>query len=444
MSVTRKVVWSEGMFLQPHHFQQHDRYLENLVEARAAHLRPYAWGCRELTVDPGLLAIGKVGLATARGVLPDGTPFAVPDQDDAPTPIEVPDDARNTVVYLALPTRQAGMAETDVTDDRASLARFQVAETEVRDSNAGAESRAPVAVGRLRLRLLLEGSELAAHSHLGVARIVEKRADKQIVLDEAFIPPCLDARASPRLTGFVTEIAGLLHHRGEELASRIAGPGRGGVSEVADFLLLQAVNRAEPVFRHLDGVTGLHPEDLYRVTLALAGELATFTAPRKRPLEFPVYAHQALKETYAPLMAEIRRSLSMVLEQNAIPIPLQETKFGIRIATVADRVLLRTAVFVLAVNAQVPAETIRARFPSQTKIGPVEKIRDLVNLQLPGIGLRALPVAPRQIPYHAGFNYFELDRSGELWKALDTASGCAFHIAGDYPGLELELWAIRG
>ena len=54
MSVTRKVVWSEGMFLQPHHFQQHDRYLENLVEARAAHLRPYAWGCRELTVDPGL------------------------------------------------------------------------------------------------------------------------------------------------------------------------------------------------------------------------------------------------------------------------------------------------------------------------------------------------------------------------------------------------------
>jgi type VI secretion system protein ImpJ len=143
-------------------------------------------------------------------------------------------------------------------------------------------------------------------------------------------------------------------------------------------------------------------------------------------------------------MAELRRSLSMVLEQNAIPIPLQETKFGIRVATVADRLLFRTAVFVLAVNAQVPAETIRSRFPSQIKIGPVEKIRELVNLQLPGVALRPLPVAPRQIPYHAGFNYFELDRSGDMWKALETASGCAIHVAGDYPGLELELWAIRG
>jgi type VI secretion system protein ImpJ len=444
MSVTRKVVWSEGMFLQPHHFQQHDRYLEGLVEARAGHLRPSPWGFWDLTLDVGLLAIGKLGLATARGILPDGTAFAVPDQDDGPTPLEVPDEVKNTTVYLAVPTRQGGMVETDASDDRSSLARYAVAETEVRDSNAGSESRAPVQVGRLRLRLLLEGPELAAHSHVGVARVVEKRADKQVVLDEAFIPPCLDLRASPRLAGFVSEIAGLLHHRGEELAGRMGGPGRGGVSEVADFLLLQAVNRAEPVFRHLDGLADLHPEDLYRGALALAGELATFTAPRRRPPELPVYAHHALKETFAPLMAEIRRSLSMVLEQNAIPIPLQETKFGIRVAAVADRLLFRTAVFVLAVNAQVPAETIRARFPSQTKVGPVEKIRDLVNLALPGIGLRPLPVAPRQIPYHAGFNYFELDRSSELWKALETSSGCAIHVAGDYPALELELWAIRG
>ena len=29
MSWDNKVVWSEGMFLRPQHFQQHDRYLEN-------------------------------------------------------------------------------------------------------------------------------------------------------------------------------------------------------------------------------------------------------------------------------------------------------------------------------------------------------------------------------------------------------------------------------
>jgi type VI secretion system protein ImpJ len=78
------------------------------------------------------------------------------------------------------------------------------------------------------------------------------------------------------------------------------------------------------------------------------------------------------------------------------------------------------------------------------KIGPVERIRDLVNLQLPGVTMRPLPVAPRQIPYHAGFNYFELEtRNNELWKQLEASGGLAMHIAGEFPGLELEFWAIR-
>jgi type VI secretion system protein ImpJ len=50
MSVNSKVVWSEGLLLQPHHFQQHDRYLENLVQARCAGLRPYPWGVSALKI----------------------------------------------------------------------------------------------------------------------------------------------------------------------------------------------------------------------------------------------------------------------------------------------------------------------------------------------------------------------------------------------------------
>ena len=114
------------------------------------------------------------------------------------------------------------------------------------------------------------------------------------------------------------------------------------------------------------------------------------------------------------------------------------------VARPADQELQRTASFVLAVAAQIPGEALRARFPTQTKIGPVERIRDLVNLQLPGVTMRPLPVAPRQIPYHAGFSYFELDtRNNELWKQLESSGGLAMHIAGEFPGLELEFWAIR-
>src|SRR5690606_1503539 len=115
-----------------------------------------------------------------------------------------------------------------------------------------------------------------------------------------------------------------------------------------------------------------------------------------------------------------------------------------RVAPITDRSLLTSASFVLAVRADMPAEVLRRNFPNQVKIGPVEQIRELVNVALPGITVRPLPVAPRQIPYHAGVTYFELDRSGQHWKQLATSGGFAIHVAGEFPGLEMEFWAIKG
>jgi len=54
-----------------------------------------------------------------------------------------------------------------------------------------------------------------------------------------------------------------------------------------------------------------------------------------------------------------------------------------------------------------------------------------------------LPTAPRQIPYHAGFHYFELNRHGEHWEKLRSSGGIAIHLSGSYPELQLSLWAIR-
>jgi type VI secretion system protein ImpJ len=157
----------------------------------------------------------------------------------------------------------------------------------------------------------------------------------------------------------------------------------------------------------------------------------------------PDYRHDRLRESFEPVMAALRAELSAVLEQAAIPIPIELRKFGVRVAMPPDRALYRTAVFILAARADLPAEDLRRRFPAQLKVGPVEKIRDLVNVQLPGVPVHAVPVAPRQIPYHAGFVYFELDQSSDLWAQLETSGGLAMHVAGEFPGLALELWAIR-
>ena len=86
---------------------------------------------------------------------------------------------------------------------------------------------------------------------------------------------------------------------------------------------------------------------------------------------------------------------------------------------------------------------MRRHFAGQVKLGPVEEIRQLVNSALPGIGMRPLPVAPRQIPYHAGVVYFQLEAESPYWAKMTTSGGVAVHVSGDYPGLTMELWAIR-
>jgi type VI secretion system protein ImpJ len=442
MAWKNKVVWSEGMLLQPQHLQQHDRYWQSQLEARVTGLRPYGWGFATLKIDEQQLALGKLALQACDAVLPDGTPFSLPAEDDLPLPLDIPADARNVLVVLALPLRRHGVTEVGNQEGPDNFARHRSEDYEAWDSN-GLDNSALMQVGKLRLRLALESEVANAYTTLGIARIIERRPDNRVVLDPDYCPPCLNFRAAPRLAAFADELVGMLHQRGEALASRLSQPGANGAAEIADFLLLQLLNRAEPLFTHLSGIADVHPETLYRAMLELAGELATFTEASKRATAHALYRHDQLIESFAPLMGDLRRSLSTVMDAQAVSIPLEERQFGIRVAVLADKELLRSATFVLAVSAQMLPEMVRNGFPAQVKIGSIEQIRDLVNLQLPGIGLRPMAVAPRQLPFYAGFTYFELDRSSEYWQPLSNSAGFAMHVAGDFPGLQMQFWAIR-
>lgn len=443
MSANNKIAWTEGLFLRPQHFQQQDRATERYIETRCQTLRSHSWGLTELELERDLLAIGKLGLRRASGVFPDGTPFRMPDDEPLPTPLDIGANLRDQVIYLAVPLRKAGALDAARGDSHDGLVRYRINEVEARDSTSNASTMALLEVASLRTRLLPASEPAEDYARIPVAHVVECRADKKVVLEERFMPTVLDARTATPLATFITELLGLMHQRGEALAGRVTATGRGVSAEIADFLMLQVINRYEPLVAHFADSGVIHPEDLYRLCVMAAGEFATFTSTAKRPPNIAGYRHERLRESFEPVMAALRASLSAVLEQSAVPIPIEPKKFGISVATVADRPLLTTAVFILAARADLPAEELRRRFPQQLKIGPVEKIRDLVNLQLPGVPVHPVPVAPRQIPFHAGFVYFELDQSNELWAQLKNSGGIAVHVAGEFPGLNMELWAIR-
>lgn len=444
MSWDNRVVWSEGLFLRPQHFQQNDRYVEKLVRSRAAALRGYGWGFTELRLNREMLSLGRIAIDSARGVLEDGTPFSLPEDADPPPPYAVPEQLRDSLIHLALPLLQAGAVEVDARHAAELPVRHGVAEQMLTDSNAGEREAVSIEVARPQFRLLAEAADRAGFCCLPVARLVELRADRQVVLDEAHIPPMLDCAAARPLANIITEVTGLLRHRAEALAARVAQSGTGGVAEIADFLLLQAINRYEPQFAHLSTAAQVHPETLFTLCAALAGELATFARAEKRPAPLEPYRHEDPARSFQPLLRSLRAALNMVLEQSAVPVPLRQHKYGVHVAEVADRTLYAEAAFVLAVRADVRAERLRRELPAQIKIGPAERLKELVNVALPGIGITPLPVAPRQIPFHAGVTYFEIDRQAPLWREMRAASALALHVAGEFPNLEMALWAIRG
>jgi type VI secretion system protein ImpJ len=444
MSAHNRVVWSEGLFLQPQHFQQQDRYFERYVETRCHALTSYSWGFTEIEFERDFLKIGKVGLRRLAGVFPDGTPFRMPDDDPLPAPIDIGADVRDQRLHLAVPLRRAGELEAARGPGAEDLMRQEIREFQAANVAPGGGEPATLEVAALRTRLLLDSAVSEAYACVPLAHVVECRADQQVVLDEQFIPTVLQVRAANRLTTVMTELLGLFHQRGEALGGRVAATGRGAAAEIADFLMLQTINRCEPLLSHFVETAVLHPEQLFQFCVAAAGELTTFTTTSKRTPRFPGYRHDRLKESFEPVIASLRESMSKVMTQTAIAIPLEPRRFGISLAIVPDRTLFSTAVFILAARADGPAENVRQRFPTQVKVAPAEKIGDLVRQGLPGVPVVPIPVAPRQIPFHAGYAYFELDQSHELWDQLKNSGGVAIYVPGDFPGLTMEFWAIRG
>lgn len=443
MSLDSKVVWSEGMFLNPQHFQQQERYFERLLEGKCSAYGAYGWGMHAFEVDQQLLTLGKVSVIKGSGVFPDGSPFSFPDVDDSPPVFEVPENTHNSIVYICVPVKRPGAVDVIEQDNTQGLARYYSSEQETRDVSHESGDNISLNVGKLRFRLMLESDDLSGYACIGLIRIAEAREDKNVLLDDDYISSCLDSNKSPKLAGYLTEIIGLLHHRGEAIAGRLADTNRGGTAEIADYMMLQLINRIEPMSNHLSTMNGLHPVDLFAESVQMVGELSTFVSKNKRAPVFPAYLHDDLQATFTPVINEFRSCLSMVYEQTAVSLNLVEKKYGIRVAEIADKSLIGSAMFVLSVRADVPEEALRAHLPAQIKIGPVERIRQLVNAAMPGIGLKPLPVAPRQIPYHSGYTYFQLDQQSDFWAELKHSGGFALHIGGDFPGLEIEFWAIR-
>jgi type VI secretion system protein ImpJ len=403
MSWYSKVMWSEGLFLRPHHLQQTDRYVEHLVENRTRHISPYPWGFSYLELDRDLAQQSKLSVRRAAGIMPDGTPFDVPGDSPIPEPIDVPDSAATQIAWISMPVAAPNTREVDSQSSESASRYTSGAETFI-DSTSPLRVEEEIDVAYPRLSFELRKTAKPGFIGLAMARIVDNKL--------------------------------------EELARYAADPTAGGGLQSVDYFVLQLLNRYITVLKHLRSSRYVHPERLYEELLRLAGELATFATPERRAREYPVYDHDNLENVFGPLIRDIQDFLSARLGRRAIRLEIIDRAQNAFVSTIRDRSLFRNASFVLEVAARRPLIEIQHQFPNLFKVGPNTKMNEIVHAHLPGVPLVHLPTPPPQIRAITDHVYFYLDRKSPLWPEFSTASSIGMHFSGDWPELQLELWAI--
>ena len=138
--------------------------------------------------------------------------------------------------HLAVPLRRSGELDIARAGEQDDLVRYEMRELQTRNVASNAGDPALLEVAALRTRFLLQSDATHAYACVPLAQIVECRADKQVVLDDSFIPTVMHTRTASRLATLTSELLGLFHQRGEVLGGRVAATGRGGAAEFGEFL----------------------------------------------------------------------------------------------------------------------------------------------------------------------------------------------------------------
>ena len=449
MSERRPVVWSEGLLLSPQHLQQNDRALRHLVAQRFRMAGGFDFGLTRLTIDAEAVRNGRIVLTAAAGVLPDGTPFSLPDDDPLPPQrtIEGHFDAKQDAIalHLGVPSSSASRAQLgDGVTPGAPGPRFAADTAELPDDNTAQGAR-PVEVQRRHFQVLFPDDAVGEHDALPIAELV-RTPEGAYALRDAYLPPCLSIGASEALLRQIRVLNEMLIGKSTTLGDQRRQ--RGGIADfssqdTANALLLYTVDARIPALSHALLHRGAHPEDVYLELMELAGQLCAFT-DKIHPRDLPPYDHRALTVTFEKLEAALRDLLDIQPVDRATRVMLENKGGGMWAGRITDeRLVAPGAGLYLGVRADAEEQKLAAELPSKIKIASLDKIDFLIANALRGVPLLYQRIPPPSLPIKSSYLYFQLDPNGDAWETVKAAKNVAIYVPPDIPNVSLEMLGLR-
>jgi type VI secretion system protein ImpJ len=441
-----KVLWGEGLFLRPQHFQQQDRYHEGRLNQTARALHPYGWGVRKLVLDLEALKSDTLRITELSLIFPDGEIYRAPQADALPLPARL-DQLAPTVqaitFHAALPSLKAHGENCGGSGEDKADARFSRHERDTQDLFTRAAD-APVTYLKKSLRLVSELDALESFESFPLVRL-RRVATGGFEVDPAFTPPSVSIEGAPGLHGQLARLMEKLLAKVNALYGHHREPSknvieiRGG--DMSSFWLLHTASTGYAALTHYLNHRELHPERLFAELLSLAGGLMTYSRSYKLE-DLPAYAHQDPGPGFARIDEIVRNLLDTVISSKYFSIALKNDRPSYHLGALdSGKINAQTALY-LAVGADLPALQLVDVVPLRFKIGAPEDVDKFVLSAMPGVKLVHAPQVPAAIPVRPDTYYFVLENKGVLYENMLKAQAISIYVPTGIRDLKLELIAI--
>ena len=444
--MTSKVLWGEGLFLRPQHFQRQDQYHEHRLNESVKAIHPYAWGVHTLQVDRDALSNNALRVMELSLRFQDGELYDAPGADELPDTVDLSEllQSQQTVTfYAALPAFKPFGGNFGPSGQSMNAARFVQANMDTPDLYTQA-AQAQLAYLKKTVRLVSEFEPRDSYIHFPLLRL-RRVATGGFELDPAFVPPSMSIRGAPILFLQLRRLIDALQAKVSALYGHHREPSKNVIEfrsgDMSSFWLLHTASSAYASLAHYFHHPALHPERLYEQLLGVAGGLMTFSKSWTLT-DLPPYSHNDPGPCFAKLHLIIRELLDTVISSKYFAIALTQVRPSYYIGMLDSGKIDDKTTFYVAVSADMTAVERVDVLPLRFKIGAPDDVEKFVLSAMPGVRLSHAPQVPAAVPVRPDTVYFTIEAKGQMYERMLQAQSISIYVPSGMRELSLELIAV--
>ncbi|WP_374570950.1 type VI secretion system baseplate subunit TssK [Acinetobacter sp.] len=451
MFKAEKILWGEGLFLRPQHFQLQDAYHEQRLNHTVRATIPFAYGFQALQFDEAQLSINMLALSKVEMIWQDGEIYQAPAQDLLPEPVML--DALNLKgemqIYLALPILQPHKKNVNFEAD-AQSSRYHSHLAETHDLFTDASSAEITLLRRRAEFKLFELSHQPQHLLDGYlylpAGSIKRQSSGSFILDDRFIPPILHIGACESLAAGLKRTLNVIKAKIKAIQANNRENEQKLIEfrsgDIVSFWLVNALNTAHAALNHLLQYPHIHPERLFFELLRLTGSLLTFSTAYEVD-QLPQYQHSNLEQSFSQLDSILRGLLDTIISNRYISIALKEARPSYWTGSLeSDKIGRDTRLYLAVSSGAMPAHDLISYVPLRFKAGSTVDVEQRVVAALPAVPLQHLIQVPTAIPIRSGVSYFEIEPNNELYQRMLSSETICVYIPSGFQDISIELIAV--